>query len=112
MKKCRFCAEAIQDEAIKCRYCGEFLDESYRPKAKQKWYLTTPAIVTGLLGLGPFALPLVWMNPKYKVITKIVVTVVVIAVTIWLCQVMGEMYQRVIKQVTDLGMHSGLPNSQ
>ncbi len=104
MKKCPFCAEEIQEEAIKCRFCGEFLDESARPRPKTRWYYSPSAIVIGLLVVGPFALPLVWKNPEYSVITKVVITIVVIAVTIWLCYLMGNMYQRLIQEINALGV--------
>ena len=83
MKKCPFCAEEIQDEAIKCRYCGEFFDKKPE-KAAVKWFFANNFIVLALLCVGPFALPLVWLNPRYSKKTKIITSIIVILLTIYL----------------------------
>ncbi len=82
MKKCPFCAEEIQDDAIKCRYCNEFLDENIIKKEQIKWYFTPSIIRVVLLCTGPFVLPLIWFHPKYSKTLKIIYSIAIIAVSI------------------------------
>ena len=87
MKKCPFCAEEIQDEAVKCKHCGEFIIDAELKNLKKggdlKWYYKTSFVVVSLLFIGgPFALPLVWFNPQYSKITKTVVTILITLLTL------------------------------
>jgi hypothetical protein len=78
MKKCPFCAEDIQDAAIKCKHCDEFLDASTSPRfAEEKlpWYFRKSVIIIALLSVGPLALPMIWWRPQTSRTWKIGLTI-------------------------------------
>jgi len=78
MKKCPFCAEEIQDDAIKCKHCGEFIDGSSRPRfteKKIKWYFRKSFIVIAVCCVGPLGLPLIWFRPQTAPAWKIGLTI-------------------------------------
>jgi uncharacterized membrane protein YvbJ len=82
MKKCPYCAEDIQDAALKCRHCGEFLDGSSRAaEKKDKWYFRTSFIVFAVCSVGPLALPLIWWRPQTSRAWKIGFTMGVLVLT-------------------------------
>ena len=81
MKKCPFCAEEIQDEAVKCRFCNEFLDGKQEVKSSVPWFFRTSTIIGGFLFVGPLVLPLVWFNRHYSLLKKLIVSAVMLIIT-------------------------------
>lgn len=99
MKKCPFCAEDIQDDAIKCRYCNEFVKQSNA----EKWYLKSSVLIIAFLCVGPFALPLLWINHKFSLKSKIIWTVIVVLLTYFFTIILNRSLKTINEFYSQIG---------
>lgn len=63
----------------------------------EKWYLKTSVLVIALLSVGPFALPLLWFNPRYRPLTKVLWTVLVLILSYALGKVLDSSIKAILE---------------
>jgi len=80
------------------------MSETNMSGEKTKWYHTTMTLVIALLTVGPFALPLIWLNPKFSTTKKILWT----AVTLVLTYLLVQMTVDSVKKITEYYKQAGL----
>jgi len=102
MKQCPYCNQEIQDDVKKCTFCTASLIS----EAQIKWYFRTHVLIVGFLCVGPFILPLVWLNPHLSQKKKIVITVITLAftylLTVWVMRAVSsivEYYKLVFENI-------------
>jgi len=53
-------------------------------KPKEKWYFKASTLIISFLCVGPFTLPLVWLNPRFSQKVKIIISVIIIVLSYYL----------------------------
>ena len=60
------------------------MDEPNKPPLRVPWYYGIIPIVIAIFLLGPFAFPLLWKSPRFSRSWKIIITLIVMAATVYL----------------------------
>jgi len=67
-----------------------------------KWYLKPLSVFIAIAAVGPLAIPLVWMSPAFKRWQKMVLTMIVILLTLWMLKASVDLYRIFLKEFQGL----------
>ncbi len=92
MSRCHFCGAERSADGAPCPSCGE------RPGAPPvgRWWESNATVIVALAVLGPFALPLVWRHSRYKVWTKVTLTIITVGFSVWAVLFTKSLYERLL----------------
>lgn len=98
--RCNFCQREVREGLLLCPFCGRRIGTRSGPQ--RKWYHSRYALAVSLATLGPFALPMVWSSPRHTTRTKIVLTILVLALTVLLVYILVVVFARLKEQIGQL----------
>ncbi len=67
-----------------------------------RWFFRPVAVIVAILVAGPFAIPLIWLSPAFNKWQKVVLTIAITLLTIWMIKASMGIYQQVVKELQDL----------
>jgi hypothetical protein len=100
---CPSCKREIPGGNLTCIFCSGFLEQGPGP-VEMPWRPRNTTVLISFLIVGPFALPLVWFNPAYSRRKKIIITVIVLALTYALVAV----FTNAVKTIFDYYKQAGI----
>jgi len=63
----------------------KMFSQEQKDKARQnKWYFKPYWLIIAFLSIGPFALPFLWLNPRFSYKTKIIISIIAIILSYYL----------------------------
>lgn len=66
-----------------------------RPRDPKQWYFSAYIFVLAFLCIGPFALPLLWTNPRLGAAKKVIITVIVIILSSYITLILIRSIQSI-----------------
>jgi len=72
------------------------------------WYLTKKTVILAIVIVGPLAIPLLWMSPKFSFVLKAVLTVILVVSSVLLYHysvVMMDSLNQRLKELKEMGAY-------